>query len=105
MGEIKLIKEHPLTMPEVKKLIEKKESPKIKKTLDYINKFTKLSQKQVKDIKEKINKLGLTRLKEKTTAKIIDIQPKDPDSLKLILSQENLTMKQEDIKKILECLK
>ncbi len=105
MGEIKVIDEKPLTLPEVKQIIEKKEGEKIKKTLDYINKFTKLKPKEVVELKEKINKLGITRLKDKTIAKIIDLMPKDIESLRMILSQENLTVKVEDLQKILECLK
>lgn len=105
MGQIKIIEERPLTLPEVKVIIEKKESLRIKKTLDYINKFTKQKPKQVKELKDKIKNLGLTRLKDKTIAKIIDLKPEDKDSLKMILSQENLTIKQEDLQKILGCLK
>lgn len=105
MSQIHIIEEKPLALPEVKKIIEKKETSRIKKTISYINKFTKLDVKKVNELKEKIEKLGLTRLKEKTIAKIIDIQPKDHDSLRMILSQENLTVKQEDLQKILECLK
>ena len=105
MSEIKILKEEPLTFPEVKAILEKREGTRIKKTKDYINRFTKLTTKQVQELKDKINKLGITRLKDKTTAKIIDLQPKDSDSLKMILSQENLTVKQEDLQKILECLK
>ncbi len=111
MGRIEIIKEKPLTLIETKKLLEKiekrdKELPtRTQKTKEYLNKFAKLTLKEVKDLKEKLIKLNITRLKEKTIAKIIDIQPKDIDSLRIILSTENLTLKQEDLQKIIECLK
>lgn len=111
MGRIKIIKEIPLTLTETKELllkIEKRDkelATRAQKTKEYLNKFAKLTQKQVKDLKEKLIKLNITRLKEKTIAKLIDIQPKDIDSLRIILVAENLTLKQEDLQKIIECFK
>lgn len=111
MGRIETIKEEPLTMAETKELLEKMEkrdkelSARTQKTKEYLNKFAKISLKEVKELKEKISKLNIARLKDKTISKLIDIQPKDVDSLRLILSAENLTLKLEDIQKILECLK
>jgi len=37
--------------------------------------------------------------------KIIDLCPKDLDSLKVILTGENITLKQEDMEKIIEVIK
>lgn len=111
MGRIEIIEEKPVTLTEAKELLGKiekrdKELPtRTQKTKEYLNKFAKLTKKEIKDLKDKLIKLNITRLKEKTIAKIIDIQLKDIDSLRTILTAENLTLKQEDLQKIIECLK
>lgn len=111
MGKINIIEQKPVTLAEAKQLMEKIQkrdktlSTRAQKTEEYLNKFAKLSIQEVNSTKEKINNLGITRLKDKHIAKIIDIQPKDMDSLRMILTEDNVTLKQEDLQKILECLK
>jgi len=111
MSNIELLKEEPKTMVEIKEILsnikkrDKELTPRGIKTHDYISKFTKLTLKQVEELRDKINKLEMSRLKEKHINKIIDIQPKDVDSLKSILNSENLTLKQEDLIKIFEIIK
>lgn len=111
MGRIEIIEEKALTLTEAKEILSKiekrdKELPtRTLKTKEYLNKFAKLTKKQIKELKEKLLKLNILRLKEKTITKLIDIQPKDIDSLRTILTAENLTLKQEDLQKIVECLK
>ena len=98
MVNIKILEEKPMTLAEVKTRLEdnKEPIPKGIKTLTYL--------KSIPILKEKINALGLTRLKDKHITKIIDIMPMDLDSLRIILSQD-ITLKQEDLQKILETLK
>ena len=74
------------------------------KTYDYIKKFLK-DDKKVKDIKEKLSGVNVGRLKERHINKIIDVRPRNIDEIKAILSGENLTLKQEDLNKILEAIK
>jgi len=110
MGEIELLQEKPLSMVEVNEILQKvkkRDTELNKKSLKvegYINKFNKITLKQREGIIDKLNKLEISRLNNKTISKIIDINPEDIDSLKIILSGENLTLKQEDLKKVLECL-
>jgi len=110
MVEIEIIEENSLTMTELKeKLQDIKKSQELSfrgnKTLDYLNNFTKLSAKQVNEIKEKLKSLDIIRLKDKHIVKIIDIMPQDLESLKTILTQDNITVKAEELEKVLECLK
>jgi DNA-directed RNA polymerase subunit F len=111
MGEINIIEEKPLTLAEVEeslKSIKKRDkdlSERGTKVSEYIKKFNKTDLKKVEEIKKKISDLGLSRLKEKQIAKIININPKDIDSLRTILSGDNLTLKTEDLTRLLECLK
>ena len=106
MVNIKILEEKPMTLAEVKTRLEdnKEPIPKGIKTLTYLKSIPILKEKKAQELKEKINALGLTRLKDKHIVKIIDIMPTDLDSLRAILSQD-ITLKQEDLQKILEILK
>ena len=111
MTNLELISERALTMTELKEKLEgikkrdKELSEKAQKTHEYLNKFSKLKGKETLKLKEEINNLTILRLKEKHIIKIIDIMPQDIDSLKLIFAAENLTIKQEDLQRILDVLK
>ena len=108
MAEIEIMQETPLTMKELmEKLNDVKKRDKdlgfrSKKTLDYLGSFVEKKQKD--DLKKGLVELGIPRLKEKHIVKIADINPSDIESLKALLVGENLTLKQEDLKRILECL-
>jgi len=106
MGNIKILEEKPLTLAEVKEILSKNNNllPKGIKTLAYLKSIPLVKEKKIEEIKEKINGLGLTRLKDKHIVKLIDIMPTDMDSIKVILSQD-ITLKQEDLQKILDILK
>lgn len=109
MGEIETIQEKALTLSELKtKLEEVKKRDKelnfrANKTLEYLNLV--IEKKQKDDLKKKIEELGIQRLKDRHVAKIADLQPKDIESIKTLFVGENLTLKQEDMQRILECLK
>ncbi|MFH1592611.1 MAG: hypothetical protein ABIB47_04570 [Candidatus Woesearchaeota archaeon] len=109
MAEIEVISEEPLTLVEAKIALEKIEkrdkelSERSKKTMEYVNKVAKKSLQDVKGLKKELE--GVGRLKPKHIAKIIDVYPKDIDSLKVVISGENIALKQEDLQRILECLK
>ncbi|MBS3171007.1 hypothetical protein J4449_00170 [Candidatus Woesearchaeota archaeon] len=111
MAEIEVLEEIPISLPEVKEAIEsinkkdKSLSPRETKVLDYISKVSNLKIKEFNELKKKLEESGVERLKEKHIVKLIDIMPKDIDSLKAVFSGDNVILKQEDLKKILECLK
>ncbi|MDP4012061.1 MAG: hypothetical protein Q8R00_00435 [Candidatus Nanoarchaeia archaeon] len=109
MGEIEIIQEKALTLNELKtKLEEVKKRDKelnfrASKTLEYLG--LTVEKKQKTDFKKIIEDLGIQRLKDRHIAKIADLQPKDLESIKTLFIGENLTIKQEDMQRILECLK
>ena len=111
MAEIETLEEVPLSLLDVKESLEsvnkrdKLLSPKGTKVLDYIAKVISLKPKEASEMRKKLSECGVERLKEKQIVKIIDLMPKDIDSLKTIFTGDNLTLKQEDLKKILECIK
>ena len=110
MSEISVVTENPITMAELKdRLSELKKKQDLSfrgnKTLDYLNIFSKASNKDVDGMKEKLKALELVRLKERHIVKIIDIMPENAESLKTLLANENITLKEEELTKILACLK
>ena len=111
MSNVEIINESPLTMAELKEKLEnvKKRDKELKtralKTQGYLNNFIDLKAKDSLKIKEEITKLQIPRLKDRHIKKIVDIMPKDMDSLKIIFTGESITVKQEDLQKILEVIK
>ncbi len=110
MGDLEIQEEIPLTLVEVKEEIDKIEkrdkelTARATKTKEYLNKFVKKDKKQVQEQRKKLTDLNISRLKDKYIVKIIDLKPKDMDSLKVIFAGE-ITLKQEDLQKVLECVK
>ena len=101
----------PLTMAELKHKLEgvKKESKEVNfraaKVLDFLNEMPIVKLEKAEDVRKKIAELNVPRLKPKHIAKIIDIMPEDPDELKSLLVGENITVKNDDLVKIIEVLK
>ncbi|HLC57201.1 MAG TPA: hypothetical protein VJH95_01370 [Candidatus Nanoarchaeia archaeon] len=110
MTSIEIINEVPLSMVEAREMLkelkgQEKELPvRLNKTMEYLAQYTKADMKKVNELKEKLNKLEIARLRERHIIKIIDIMPKELDGLRLIFSGENVTLKQEDLQKILDAL-
>ena len=106
---MEIIEKKPLNINEMKEQVEeiKKRDKELnfraKKVEEYLNKVAKT--KSYKELKQSLEGLKITRLKEKHITLIINILPTDIDSLRIILSGENLTLKNEDLEKILETVK
>lgn len=110
MPDTEIISEIPIPLIEVKRKLEevKKRDEELsfrgKKTEEYL-KSIKTKDKKVEDIRKELETLDIIRLKPRTIIKIIDLLPQDADSLKLILSGENITLKKEDVDKIIAAVK
>jgi DNA-directed RNA polymerase subunit F len=108
MSEFTFVEETPISLVELKDKFKdlKKDglSFRAEKTQAYLDLFALNSNKEVKELAEKIMNLNIPRLKERHVMKIIDVMPKDIDSLKLLFSAETLTIKDEDLKKILDVI-
>ncbi|MBT3690867.1 hypothetical protein HOG16_01325 [Candidatus Woesearchaeota archaeon] len=107
--KMEIIKQIPINIPEMKgnidamKKRDKELNFRAKKVEEYLNNVTKT--KTYKELKKELESAGITRLKEKHITLIINILPTDIDSLRTILSGENLTLKQEDLDKIMKIVK
>jgi len=111
MPDTKIVNEKPLPLIEVKealKEIEKRDKElnfRSNKVKEYLDIFAQKSLKETKDLISKIIDLKIPRLKETQIVKIVDIMPKDLDSLRTILISEDTPVRQEDLSRILEVLK
>ncbi|MBI5872062.1 hypothetical protein HZB88_03165 [archaeon] len=103
MADISIINELPLSLVELKKRMDniEKKGYRGQRTRDYLNGIAKAKPKEAEEIAERIRKLDIPRIKDKHIAKLIDIMPKDKDSVKMILSGEIIILKEEEIQKIL----
>ncbi len=105
-----LVSEIPITMVELKEKlaeIKKRDSAlnfRANKAKEYLDICTTINIAKVEELKKKINDLNVPRLKDRHIIKIIDLMPKDMDSLRSLLTGENITLKQEDLAKILQII-
>lgn len=108
MTNLKVLNETPISAVDLKEKLEaikkrdKELTKKATKTVDYLNNFVSLKHKDAEDIKKRILSLNIPRLKDRHIAKILDIMPQEIESLKMLFTGENITIKQEDLAKILE---
>ena len=111
MTYLKLINEQTLNMAELKeklKDIEKRDnklSSRGEKAKEYFGYSINLDVKKANELKEKLGKLEIPRLRDRHFNKILDIMPKNEDMIKAIFVGENITIRSEDITKILETVK
>ena len=109
MTELKIINERPLSLAELKASISKMEKSKEltyrgEKTKEYLSNLPLLTAKEAEKFQKQLEELNIPRLKDRHFAKIIDILPKDIDSLRALLSGETITIKEEDLKRILDVI-
>ncbi|MBS3141024.1 hypothetical protein J4405_02670 [Candidatus Woesearchaeota archaeon] len=107
MLDIEIIEEKPVTKYEVKEFLDtvkkrdKELSERALKTHDNLL----LEKVDYKKVKEEIEKLQIPRLKDRHVVKIIDIMPKDLESVNALFVGENITLSQENMQKILTAIK
>ena len=111
MAVIEIINKTPLTLSQVGESlqnIEKRDGElnfRAKKVQDYITNLKPVSTEEAEELTKKIQTLDIPRLKPQHITKLVDIRPKDMDTLKVLFSNENITLKQEDYDKLLQAVK
>ncbi len=93
---------------EAKSILMKKEKEKElgyeqKNALEHLRKFSKLSQKSVKEMDEELRKIE--KLKEKHRIMILNFLPENEEQLRLIFHNDTTLLSDEDRKKILSVVK
>lgn len=98
----------PVSTTEAKEIMlklekEKELSYEQKLALEHLKKFSKLKPSELKSLKDELN--SIIRVSDETLVQILNILPKTADELRLIFVKEKFSVKEEEIKKILEVLK
>ncbi len=109
MSKLNVLSKEPKTLSEVKNIlkeveIERELNFRSSKTMDYVNRFVNIEDKDVSELKEKIEKLDILRLKEEHIVKIIDFLPESVDEFKLIFQGSYVTFSEDDIKEIVNVI-
>ncbi len=103
-----IIEEKPITMAELKEELDKiKKKDKelnfrANKTYEHLTQFGKHDYNKAKELIDKLEKLKIPRLKEEYMVKIVDVLPTTLDDLKVLLQGYTVTIKSENMKKIVE---
>jgi len=75
-----------------------------KKLLNYLNKISKLSEKDTNELQNKLKNLNL-HLSDAQIVKIVDMLPKNVDEVRAIFSKdEKFNYTADEIKSILDCI-
>jgi len=92
----------PLSMSEAVEYV-KKDKEENAELMGFINKFVKIDAKKAKELRKKLEELGLMKLKEEHIVKIIDLMPEDGEDLNKIFIGVGLD--ENETKQILETVK
>jgi DNA-directed RNA polymerase subunit F len=98
----------PVGVPEAKYVLSKREKEKEltyeqKLASEHLKKFSKISYENSKKFLEELS--GVLRMSDETKVQILNILPKNADELRMIFAREKFSLKEEEIKKILEIIK
>ena len=74
------------------------------KVSEYISSFSIISQKDAKELDEKLTALDISRLKDIHVKKLIDIMPESDEDVKAALSGYHISVSADNIKKILSAV-
>ena len=94
-----------LSLAETKDILIKEETEKAKDVVNFIKKFTKLNITKAREIRKELEDLNFFGLKQEELVKIIDLMPEDTEDLRKILASSDLSLKQDEMQKILEIIK
>ncbi|MEM3402307.1 MAG: RNA polymerase Rpb4 family protein [Candidatus Hadarchaeales archaeon] len=102
----RVIEERPVTLAEVKKILESQKKQEMdygqRLSYDYAQKFAKVDAETAGKIREELVALG--KLRENHIVTIIDLMPETKEDLEMIFYKERVGIAEEDFKKILEIL-
>ncbi len=101
----KIIEERPLTIPEVKKLLEdlgpEAGGDFFIRTYDYVSKFAKIGPEAGELVKKLVEEVGLT---EEEAVQIVNCMPETEDELRVFLAGKVAFYSREKLRKILDLL-
>ena len=103
-----IINERLITSYEAKKVLRKREKDaelnyEQKNALDYLNKFKKLSEKNVQALVEELRKNE--KLQDKHIVAIVEMLPQDEDDLRLLFANDRIVLEDNEKQAILSAVK
>jgi DNA-directed RNA polymerase subunit F len=105
----RIVSETNLTLAEIVEILEKEESKRElstleRYTLDYARKFAKIKDPQSarKAVKQLMKEMGLP---EEIAVQLVNIAPRDPGEVRLILAPLTKVFEEEDLRRIIEIIK
>jgi DNA-directed RNA polymerase subunit F len=105
----RIVSETNLTLAEIVEILEKEESKRElstleRYTLDYARKFAKIKDPQSarKAVKQLMEEIGLP---EEIAVQLVNIAPRDPGEVRLILAPLTKVFEEEDLRRIIEIIK
>lgn len=111
MPSLKIISEAPVLMAQLKedlakiKARDKELSFRSARTDEHLAIFAAFSAKEAIDLKEKLEKLDIPRLKPEHYVKLVDLLPTTAEEVKAALSGYALTVSSENCKKLADVIK
>jgi len=108
MANPQFVEETPLSLIDVKGILEKMEKRDEElnylsnKAKEYLDNFLSLTKKRKEELHEKLVNLKLTRIKEEHISKIIDFLPQKVDDLKIVLQAYPLSLPKKDMESIVK---
>jgi len=102
-----ILKQEALTLAETKEILDKVESDnqRLKKTQEYLKKFTKKKPEKAKITTKKLDEAGISKLGHRHIVKIVDVMPETPSELRSIFSGDDLSLDSNETEKILQIIK
>lgn len=97
-----------VTWAQAKKILDKKSKDKElgyeqKNALEFLRKFSKLTEKKSEELSDELSKIG--KLKEKHTVAIVNMMPATPEEINILFANEVITLSEDIKKKILSLVK
>ena len=108
--EPRVLSQSPITTAELKaeivRIVKRDKTPNIRVTKleEYLNFFVEASAERAEELKKKLEKLSISRLRPEHICKIIDIMPKTPEELKIALQGYAISLPNESLNKIAETI-
>lgn len=90
-----------LSIPEVEEILGKKRVEKEMKS--FLGKFSKIKPEKAKEFKEKLESLGLLKMKGEHIVKIIDLLPQNKEELNKIFV--SMSLDEDESKRVLDVIK
>jgi len=105
---MKVTESKPVSMTQAREILSEREKMgelgyEQKLATEHLGKFTRLSPAEAKKMEEELS--GILRMSPETLVQILNFLPKNPDELRMIISREKFSLKEQEIGQILEAVK